>query len=225
MSLITISNGSGYTTAAKARVYAGLSQTTDVSDSDLNAFIVQASRTLHSDIAIRHFNARCTGTIDGSNTVFILPHPYIADRDLDSTIDTTDLVVRTGTRDATTDAITRAVVSVSSVDETRGAVTLAAAPATTVDFVEVDYDRYLQPVYLDQLEEATNALVAHLVYERMKSPDKVTLAQLRGQGAESGPRGGTRNAPSSKWLARYQELVRRIRAGDLTVGDRDDINA
>lgn len=214
MTLIERTVGSGYTTATKVRNYAGLPSTTDVNDADLATFIKYASAELHRDIAVRHNAERLTGNIDGSNAVYLLPTPYVADRNLDGSVTVADLEVRTATVDSTTGAITRAAVTVSSIDARQGRVTLQSAPASSVDWIEADYESYDGPVYVDDLERACNALVAHYVYVRNKDPSRVTLAQLKGPTPATG----------SKWLDEYKRIVRDIKVGELKGGYTVDIN-
>lgn len=212
MTLVERTVGSGYTTATKVRNYAGLPSTTDVDDTNMATLIKYASAELHRDIATRHNAERLTGNIDASNTVYLLPSPYIADRNLDGSVTTADLEVRTATVDATTGAITRSTATVSSIDARQGRVTLSAAPATTVDWIEADWESYAHPVYVDDLERACNALVAHYVYVRNKDPSRVNLAQLKGGASET------------KWLDEYRRIVRGIRNGELRGAEPIDIN-
>lgn len=223
MTIINRSIGSGYATASQVRAYSGVPSTTDTSDADLATLIAYASAELHRDIAIREMAVRLSGDIDGSNTTYLLPYPYVADRNLDGSVTTADVEVRTATRDADTGAITRSTATVSSIDARQGRVVLSSAPASTVTFIEADFERYLCPVYSDDLTRACVALTAHYLYVRNRDPSRVTLSQLKGSG--DGVRWNSSGASSfnSKFLDEYRRIVRTIRNGDLA-REREDIN-
>ena len=214
MGLVITSPGAGYVSLARARLLSGL-PVKDVSDTDLPVFIQAASRILSRDITTRHFSVEASGSIDGTNRTFRLGTPYLADRNLDLVVDGNDVTVRTVTQNAD-GTLTRATVSVSSVDAWAGAVTLAVAPPRTVSKVEVDFESYHAPVYSDMLETATVAMVAHLADVRNRMPGKVTVAQLRG--ASSGMEmldGSVYASTGTRWLAEYRLLVQRIKAGEV----------
>lgn len=213
MGLIINTNGSGYTTATKVRSTYGFSQTTDISDADLNSLIVYASRQLHRDISTRFWNVRLVGSIDGATTTYATPHGYLADRNLDSVVNAQDVTVY-GVKRNTDGTLTRTTLTVSAVDAFGGKLTLSSAPTTSAyDWLEADYESYGVPVYSDMLEAAANALSAHLVYLRARDPAKVTLAQLKG--GSLGPESldaAVAFSTGSRFLHEYRAIVSLIKA-------------
>lgn len=220
MGLITISNGAGYTTASKVRNAMGLSATGDISDADLLTLIAYCSRLVSRDLTTRHFREKLSGTIDGSNAIFSTSEPFIADRDIDAAVTTADVAVYGVVQDDTTLTLTRSALTVSAIDAFTGKVTLSTAPATTNDWLEIDYESYRCPVYVDMLEHATNLLTAHFVVVRNKDPAKVTMAALMQSGGESGySKNGVAWSQSSRFLVMYTDYLRRLRAGEFLSGE------
>lgn len=221
MGLVITNPGSGYTTAAKARSYAGLT-TADADDTLLGTLIIYCSRGLSRDITTRRFGERLVGQIDGVNLVFQTAYRYIADRDVNLVVNGSDVTVR-GVKVNTDGSKTLTTLGVASIDSFAGKVTLSVAPTSSLyDYLEIDYESYHAPVYSDQLEEAANALVAHLVWLRNRVPGGMTVAQLKGLGSAGGLEmlnGHAAFSAGSRWLAQYMAVVQRIRTGKLRGGE------
>lgn len=220
MGLVITNPGTGYTTAAKVRSYAGLT-TADADDTLLATLIQYCSRGLSRDITTRIFAETLVGDINGTNVVFQTARRYIADRDLNLVVNGSDVVVR-GVKLNADGSKTLTSLGVASVDSFAGKLSLSVAPTSALyDYLEADYEAYYSPVYSDMLEEATNALVAHVVWLRNRVPGGATVAQLKGLASAGGiemMNGSVAFTAGSRWLVRYVDIVNGIRQGKVRGG-------
>lgn len=194
-----------YATAAEVRTMTGLSSTSDISDGDLNELILTATL-----VAIGHLTVRIEGAVpevmDTARKVFQLPTGLVADLNGDATVDSNDVVVRFYKVDTDGQTLTAATGTVTIQDALLGVITTQNALPTDYEVV-VDYARYVRPLELVRAKRAIRYLAAHLAWTRVKSPGRITKADLTGIGAAD-PSDGARDSfifkARSRWLQLYK---------------------
>lgn len=200
----------GYATAAEVRQVSGLSSTNDISDADLNEIILSASLVFIGHVTVRVEGA-VPEVVDPAAKVFQLPTGLIADLSGDATVDTNDISVRFYKADTNGETLTSATGTVTVQDALLGVV--KTANALPADYsVAVDYARYVRPLDLARAKRAVRYLAAHLAWLRVKTPGKITRADLAGVG-RSDPDDGSRESAIFKHRTRYLDHYRAEVAG------------
>lgn len=199
-----------YATAATVRDLSGLSATTDVSNSELNELILNATLRFIGDVT-----AEVNGAIaepDSTRTTFTLPHGLIADVTADAVVDSDDLTVRFVKIGSDGQILTASTGAVTVQDAKRGVFTTATAMPADYD-CEVDYAHYFRPLMLPRAKDAVAYMSAHLAFIRMKSPGKLTRADLTGLGRTEPTEQNRADVwfqTRSRWLDLYRREVQRI---------------
>lgn len=209
MTLITRTLGAGYGTKAEVRRISGV-PVADVSDNDLDDIIVKASIALTDIIATRVESQPLYPT--ASRTSFSMGVPYVADLNVDSLVNASDVNVRFVRTNPTTGL---------AEEMSPGVVTLTSARygtlSTTVALPEgweavADFGYYSRPLDLTRAALAVNYLAAHMAVLRMKAPGRITRADTLGAG-DSGEKGalGALAAMRTKYLALFEREVAAMR--------------
>jgi len=131
------------TTKAKVRLLSNLT-TNDISDNDVDSIIVEVTKELNSMINVKVVRERVLyidntrqNDVNGSNTTFYVKNwkgKYLADRDNDGDVDTSDVLVHIVSSDGT-----ETTATVSSIDQDDGKFVLSSAPTSDKE-VYVTYD-------------------------------------------------------------------------------------
>jgi len=151
-----------YCQVSDVRRYCGFT-VDDVSDSDLEFYIKQATKEVIADISVAKKQEVMVGDIDGDNTKFYTQYSPIADVTGDSLVTASDVtIVAWGTLGSLD---TRVTFSVSTINDYNGRVVLSSAPSDTFDAVTADYSYYLREINWDMVEIAT-AYLAGAMYVR-----------------------------------------------------------
>lgn len=197
-----------YATAAEVRNTTGLSSTNDISDADLNEVILTATLVFAGQVSARVDGALPT-VMDTARTVFQLPTGLVADLNADGTVDASDINVRFFKTDTDGQTLTSSTGAVTVQDATLGVIKTATALPPDYTAV-VDYAHYLRPLDMNRAKRAVRYLAAHLAWTRVKSPGRITRADLAGMGA-SDPDDGGRDTfiykARSRWLRLYRDEV------------------
>ena len=203
-----------YCTVNDVRDLTGLT-TSDIGDDSLLKLIGYATAKLNSDINVRWWDEKVEyiddtkeNTMDGSNTIFYVKHPYIGDADNDGDIDASDVYAYTVDSEGT-----RADVTVSSIDDTSiGKLTLDTAPDSDLVLYFCYYQSPLDESTPHELiKQACIALTGAMAYQRI--PDgSVKSFRL---GSFSVVR---MKSDSARYYEEYYNLVRRILAKDIPEG-------
>jgi hypothetical protein len=200
-----------YTTISEVRSVAGVSESSDISDANLEKVIDIAERYMIDDIIIWISDEKLIGNIDNSNTKFETRNEPIGDREVLGALSGSpaDVTVYSHIHNST-EPDDYSELTVSSVDRRRGEVILESAPSSSVDEVLADYGYYDRPIREDQLKNAATYLTAHLVSITMERPDKVTFADIEENSMviEQNP---------TRFLKRYKKQIRKA-SGDEIVG-------
>jgi hypothetical protein len=199
-----------YATAAEVRIMSGLSATNDVSDSDLNEFILTATLIFTGHVVIR-VDGAIPAIRDTARKVFQLPTGLIADQNCDATVGTDDVIVRFYKVDVDGQILVSATGAVTIQDALLGVVMTANALPTDYS-VTVDYAHYARPLELVRAKRAVRYLAAHLVWTRVKAPGRITRADITGIG-RSDPDDAGRDTFIFKARSRWLDLYRKEVAG------------
>ena len=203
-----------WTTVDKVRRISGL-KSSDVSNADLISFIEDAQVLVRDDIITKIYKEKLTGSIDGSNTVFLTKYSPIMDKDFDMVVDANDVDVWGTKTDDTTGEETYTSLTVSSVNSLGGGITLTTAPdSTTYDFIIADYDYFPHTINWDLISEATAFMAAHLVMMNLEGvyPSKgfsytIGKRHVRRTGADLSK---TDNIDKFYW--QYKQVISKIRS-------------
>lgn len=202
-----------YATAAEVRAMSGLSSTSDISDADLNELILTATLMFIGHVTVR-IEGAVPDVVDPAAKVFQLPTGLVADLNGDATVDANDITVRFYKTDTDGQILTSATGTVTIQDALLGVVkTLNALP--TDYSVTIDYARYTRPLELTRAKRAVRYLAAHLARIRVKSPGRITRADLAGTGS-SDPSDGSFESMvfrhRSVWLDQYKRELSSLLA-------------
>lgn len=129
-------------------------------DETIYSYIDDAQKDVVKDISIRVTDESLEGNINGSNTTFTTTAgTFIADRNFDNTVTTTDISIYTWID--SDDPSTKVAATVSTIYANYGKVVLSVAPAATVEKVTADYRYYSAPVDTEVVTEACAYLAAY----------------------------------------------------------------
>ncbi len=159
-----------YCTLADFRSIAPFSKT-EMTDADVITLMPIASRIIHRKIVSKHTLVRdFIGPVNGSNTIFYTKKKPIADMNMDSTVDDSDVKVFYATLDANNRRVYGSEQTVSSVDARSGRVTMSTAPTsiTAVDGVYLTYSSTVEDLDYTEVQMAANYMLAHLVSVKVR---------------------------------------------------------
>lgn len=190
------------------RNVAGIEDSTDIDDANLDAIIEIAIRNAIDDIYQRRWEEGLIGEsggapfIDGSNKTFYVENPPIADHNNDGAVDSDDITIIY--HDENTDLQT-AVVVVE--DARRGKLTVTtdgstALPLTTTK-LSADYWTVFRGLDEDMLKDAVIYLSCHYVQLRLTEPDSITLRDLESSSTL------IRVMPTRFWIL-YREKIQKV---------------
>lgn len=136
--------------------------TAEISDTDVNALIADADKSLLRLATIEVYKGKLNGSIDGVNVLFTTKNKPIADTDFDCDVDGDDVTAYLVAYDSEQNEQSSAT-AVTSVNARDGIITLTTAPTTANAEVGVyiDYRYYNYPVDYDLLKLAANYFLAH----------------------------------------------------------------
>ena len=144
---------------------------TEVSDSSVVALMNIASTMVHRKVTTKHKLERdLEGPVDGSNTIFYTIWVPIADADMDSDIDISDVQVYYATFDANNRIAFGSAQTISSVDARSGRVTMATAPTTTTAEagIYLTYYTSVEDLDYDSIKLAANYMLGHLISLKLR---------------------------------------------------------
>jgi len=200
----------------------------EISEQQVSDFITIADKTVMQDVAVYVEKERVDGyapqwsagsdsdegEINGTNAVFFVNRTPIADWDASTVVDTSDIRVDVlGDNDAWSEN-----VSVSSVDDFTGKITLSSAPGSGAERVLVSYAYYPtnQAPDASLLERASNCQVGLQVLDT-KARDMATLTWSSGSGMLRDPL----EAKRAEFNAVYRTTIRRITRGEGYIRSND----
>jgi hypothetical protein len=200
-----------YATAAEVRAMSGLNATYDISDADLNEVILTATLIFCGHVTVR-LDGAVPEVMDTARKVFQLPTGLIADQSGDATVDANDLTVRFYKVDTDGQILTSATGTVTVQDSTLGVIKTANALPEDY-YVAVDYAYYIRPLELARAKRAVRYLAAHIAHIRVKTPGRITMADIQGglQGDGGGQTlGEATMAVRTRWIDLYRREVAAI---------------
>ena len=189
--------------------------TNEFSDSNAIALMPIVSKMILNKISTLHKLERdLIGPINGSNTIFYVKHKPIADLDMDSDVDLSDVQIYYATWDTNNKINYGSAQTVSSVDARGGRITMSTAPDT--DTAEaglfITYRHTVENLDYADVRMAANYLLAH--YASLK---------IRGESADynsidtpylrlniAGNVGLPYDAWKYPWLKSCHEILREI---------------
>lgn len=191
------------------RNVAGIEDSTDIDDANLDAIIEIAIRNAIDDIYQRRWDEGLIGEsggapfMDGSNKTFYVENPPIADHSNNGAVDNEDITITY--YDENLDLQTAVVVVENA---RRGKLTVTtdgstALPLTTTN-LKADYWTVFREVNENMLKDAVVYLACHYVQLRMTEPDSITLRDLESSSTL------IRVLPTRFWIL-YNEKIRRVK--------------
>lgn len=136
----------------------------DIPDTSVIALMPICSRIVHRKIIVKRFLERdLVGPIDGSNTIFYTKHKPLADMDMDSDVDISDVQVFYATLDGNNRRVYGSLQTVSSVSARDGTVTMQTAPTsvTAIDGLYITYGSTVEDLDYSEVREAADYMLAH----------------------------------------------------------------
>lgn len=190
------------------RNVAGIEDSTDIDDANLDAIIEIAIRNAIDDIYQRRWEEGLVGEyggapfIDGNNKTFYVENPPIADHNNDGAVDGDDITITY--YDENTDLQTADVVVE---DARRGKLTVTTDGSTALPLtssrLNADYWTVFREVNEDMLKDAVIYLSCHYVQLRMTEPDRITLRDLESSSTL------IRVMPTRFWIL-YREKIQKV---------------
>ena len=146
-----------------------------VSDSVLSDYIELAQILFLDSITVLKRDAILSGSIDGSNVDFETPDKFIADRNFDKMIDSSDIDVYGWTDPS--DPKTKTLLNVDQVFWKEGLVVLSSPPDPSYKVLTADYRHYLFEPDMDLFSLAVSYLTGVLYFrsEYMEIPESYKL--------------------------------------------------
>lgn len=138
----------------------------EIVDDDVIALMPIASVMVHRKVTTKiKLERDLEGPVDGSNTIFYSRWVPIADADMDSDVDISDVQVYYATFDANNRIAFGSAQTISSVDARSGRITMATAPTTTTAEAGLYLTYYTSVEDLDYVSVrlAATYMLAHLV--------------------------------------------------------------
>lgn len=209
MTLITRTLGAGYCSKAEVRRLSGV-PVNDIGDTDLDDIIQKASVIFTGHVATRVESQPLV--VMANRTTFSLGVPYVADLNVDSTVDASDITVRFTRTNPTTGLAEEMSPGVVTLTSPRYG-TLSTTVALPDGWEAVaDFGYYSRPLDLSKAKTAVAYLAAHLAALRMKAPGRITRADTLGAG-DSRERGALNAVleTRTKFLALYERELAALR--------------
>ena len=144
---------------------------TEITDNDVIALMNIASTMVHRKVTTKHKLERdLDGHIDGSNVIFYSRWVPIADADMDSDVDISDVQIYYATFDANNRIVFGSAQTISSVDARSGRFTMATAPTpTTAEAgLYITYFTTVEDLDYASLRMAANYMLGHLVSLKLR---------------------------------------------------------
>ena len=142
-----------------------------ITDADIVTLMSIASTMVHRKVTTKHKLERdLEGPINGSNTIFYTKWVPIADADMDSDIDISDVDVFYATWDANNRIVFGSAQTISSVDARSGRVTMSTSPTTSTAEagIYLTYFTSVEDLDYESVKLAANYMLAHLVSLKLR---------------------------------------------------------
>ncbi len=201
-----------FTTIAKVREITNLT-TSDVSDADMTVLIANATIQVNSDVNISvtrervwHIDNTRQNEMNSTNTTFYVRNwrKYLADKNRDGSVSTTDITVYQVASDGTETELT-----ISSITHNQGKFVLNTAPSSSVElYLDYEWCSKDQATPSKEIELATSNLTAAFAFQKRDtgmSPQQVygNVRLMRDMQAKS------------VFYKEYQRMVDGITSSDL----------
>lgn len=185
-SLISRTLGAGYAAAADVRRISGI-PASDADDPTLDALAVDAS-VIFTDLLATRVEGQPLKVMDAAKTTFQGP-AYLADLNVDKTVDAADITVRFE-RISPTGAYETSPTGTVTVTNSAQGIFTTANPLPDGYQAVVDCGYYSRPLDLTRAMRAVAFLAAHLAALRMRAPGRITRADTLGNVGASAQMGG-----------------------------------